>query len=79
MSEASDWRGVLSNTAHRRDSRQRLRLDNRNDLQDQQKPSIHMDEEPVFVGKLGSALHLARQDDQLMSERRVLPQPGCST
>jgi hypothetical protein len=59
MSEAAEWRGVLSNTAHRRDSHQRLRLDNRNDLQDRQKPSIHLNEEPaVFVGKLGSAFTL---------------------
>jgi hypothetical protein len=80
MSEAVECRGVLSNTAHRRDSHQRLRLDNRNDLQDRQKPSIHLDEErAVVVGKLGSALHLAPQDDQLMSEHRVLPQTGCST
>src|ERR1700694_2745094 len=52
---------------------QRFRLDNRNDLQDRWKPSIHLDEEPVVVvGKLGSAPHLAPQDDQLMSEHRIL-------
>src|ERR1700694_3710292 len=38
----------------------RFRLDNRNDLQDRWKPSIHLDEETaVVVGKLGSAPHLA--------------------
>src|SRR6202158_5632143 len=52
---------------------QRFRLDNRNDLQDRWKPSIHLDEEPVVVvGELGSAPHLAPQDDQLMSEHRIL-------
>src|SRR5260221_144481 len=36
---------------------QRLRLDNRNDLQDRRKPSIHLDEEPALVvGGLGSTL-----------------------
>src|SRR5216684_7990705 len=52
---------------------QRLRLDNRNDRQDRWKPSIHLDEEPaVVVGKLGSTPHLAPQNDQLMSEHRIL-------
>src|ERR1700687_1892176 len=52
---------------------QRFRLDNRNDLQDRWKPSIHLDEEPVVVvGKLSSTPHLAPQDDQLMSEHRIL-------
>src|SRR6267378_4954014 len=52
---------------------QRFRLDNRNDLQDRRKPSIHLDEEPaVVVGKLSSTPHLAPQDDQLMSEHRIL-------
>jgi hypothetical protein len=52
---------------------QRFRLDNRNDLQDRRKPSIHLDEEPaVVVGRLGSTPHLAPQDHQLMSEHRIL-------
>jgi hypothetical protein len=52
---------------------QRFRLDNRNDRQDRWKPSIHLDEEPaVVVGKLGSTPHLAPQNDQLMSEHRIL-------
>src|ERR1700726_4994151 len=52
---------------------QRLRLDNRNELQDRWKPSIHLDEEPaVVVGRLGSTPHPAPQDDQLMSEHRIL-------
>src|SRR5258705_13917110 len=54
-------------------SHQRFRLDNRNDRQDRWKPSIHLDEETaVVVGKLGSTPHLAPQDDQLMSEHRIL-------
>jgi len=37
------------------------------------KPSIHLDEEPaVVVGRLGSTPHPAPQDDQLMSEHRIL-------
>jgi hypothetical protein len=52
---------------------QRFKLDNRNDRQDRWKPSIHLDEEPaVVVGKLGPTPHLAPQDDQLMSEHRIL-------
>src|ERR1700694_1339516 len=52
---------------------QRFRLDNRYDLQDRWKPSIHLDEEPaVVVGRLGSTSHPAPQDDQLMSEHRIL-------
>jgi hypothetical protein len=48
-------------------------LDNRNDRQDRWKPSIHLDEEPaVVVGKLGSTPRLAPQNDQLMSEHRIL-------
>ena len=52
---------------------QRLRLDNRHDLQDRRKPSIHPDEEPaVAIRELGPASYLALQDDQLMSENRIL-------
>src|SRR6202022_3067287 len=52
---------------------QRLRLDNRYDLQDRWKPSIHLDEEPaVVVGSLSSTPNPALQDDQLMSEQRIL-------
>ena len=51
----------------------RFRLDNRNDRQDRWKPSIYLDEEPaVVVGKLGSTPRLAQQNDQLMSEHRIL-------
>jgi len=51
----------------------RFRLDNRNDRQDRWKPSIYLDEEPaVVVGKLGSTPRLAPQNDQLMSEHRIL-------
>src|ERR1700732_2094116 len=45
---------------------QRLRLDNRYDLQDRWKPSIHLDEEPaVVLGSLSSTPNPALQDDQL--------------
>src|SRR6478736_8803947 len=54
-------------------SHQRLRLDNRNDLKDQRKPSIHLDEEPtIVVREMSAALHLTSQDQQLMSERGIL-------
>src|SRR5258707_13726467 len=52
---------------------QRFRLNNRYDLEDRWKPSIHLDEEPaVDVGRLSSTPHPAPQDDQLMSEHRIL-------
>src|SRR5258706_815304 len=52
---------------------QRLRLDNRYDLQDRRKTSIHLDEEPaVVICEPSPAPHLAPQDDQLMSEHRIL-------
>ena len=54
-------------------SHQRLRLDNRNDLKDQRKPSIHLDEEPtIVVREMSAALQLTPQDHQLMSERGIL-------
>jgi hypothetical protein len=52
---------------------QRLRLENCNDLQDRWKPSIHLDEEPaVVVGRPSWTPHPAAQEDQLMSEHRIL-------
>jgi hypothetical protein len=52
---------------------ERLGPDNRNDLKDQRKPSIHLDEEPaIVVRKMSAALHLTSQDQQLMSERGIL-------
>jgi hypothetical protein len=48
-------------------------LDNRYDLQDRWKPSIHLDEEPaIVVRKPGPAFQPTPQDDQLMSEHRIL-------
>lgn len=50
-----------------------LRLDDREDLQDRRKPSIKLDKEPaVVVREPGPAVHFTPQDDQLMSERRIL-------
>ena len=52
---------------------QRFGPDDRNDLQDQRKPSIHLDEEPaIVVREMSAALHLTSQDHQLMSERGIL-------
>jgi hypothetical protein len=52
---------------------QRLRLDNRYDLQDRRKTSIHLDEEPaVVVCEPSPAFQLTPQDHQLMSERGIL-------
>src|SRR6476646_1927986 len=52
---------------------QRLGTEDRDVLQDRRKPTIELDEEPaIVVRKLGPPPHLASQDDQLMSERRIL-------
>jgi len=52
---------------------QRLRLDNRNDRQDRRKTSIHLDEEPaVAICEPSTTFQLTPQDDQLMSENRIL-------
>ena len=52
---------------------ERLRLDDREDLQNRRKPSIQLDKEPaVVVRQPDPALHLTPQNDQLMSERRIL-------
>jgi IS30 family transposase len=50
-----------------------LRLDDREDLQNRREPAIQPDKEPaIVVGKLGAPTHLTPQNDQLMSEGRVL-------
>jgi hypothetical protein len=47
--------------------------DNCENRQDRRKPSIQLDKEPaIAVRESDPALHLAQQNDQLMSERRVL-------
>src|SRR5712664_220953 len=52
---------------------QRFRLDNRHDLQDRRKRLIHPDEEPaVVICEPSPAFQLTAQDDQLMSEHRIL-------
>src|ERR1022692_4089499 len=52
---------------------ERLRTDNREDLQDRREPSIQLDKEPaIVVCEPDRALHLTPQNDQLMSERCVL-------
>ena len=52
---------------------QRLEADDRENLKDRWEPAIEMDEEPpIAIRKLGPPLQLASQDDQLMSERRIL-------
>jgi hypothetical protein len=52
---------------------ERLRLDDREDLQNRRKPAIQLDKEPaIVVCEPDPALHLTPQNDQLMSERRVL-------
>ena len=51
----------------------RLGADDCEDLKDRWEPAIEMDEEPpIAIRKLGPPLQLASQDDQLMSERRIL-------
>ena len=52
---------------------QRLGTEDRDDLQDRRKPTIELDEKPaIVVRKLGPPSHLASQNYQLMSERRIL-------
>jgi len=48
-------------------------LDDRDDLQNRREPSIQLDKEPaIAVREPDPTLHLAPQNDQLMSERRIL-------
>src|SRR5665213_1356179 len=50
-----------------------FRSDDRDDLQDRRKPSIQLDQEPaIVVREPDPAMHLAPQNDQLMSEHRIL-------
>jgi hypothetical protein len=52
---------------------ERLRLDDREDLQNRWKPSIKLDQKPaVVVRQPYPALHLTPENVQLMSENRVL-------
>ena len=50
-----------------------LGLDDREDLENRRKPSIQLNKEPaVAVRQPDPALHLTPQNDQLMSENRIL-------
>jgi len=52
---------------------ERLGTDDRDGIEDRWKPSIQLDKEhAIVVRKPGPALHLTPQNDQLMSERRIL-------
>jgi len=52
---------------------ERLGTNDREGLQDRRKPAIQVDKEPaIVVREPDQALHLTPQNDQLMSERRVL-------
>jgi hypothetical protein len=52
---------------------ERLRLNDRDDLQDRWEPSIQLNKEPaVIVSEPDSPLHLTPQDDQLMAECHIL-------
>src|SRR3981189_3072110 len=63
----------IATKAGRVPTHQRLRPDNRYDLQDRRKPSIHLDEEPaVAICEPSPAFQLTPQDNQLMSENRIL-------
>ena len=54
-------------------SHERLGTDDRDDLQDRWKPSIQLDKKPaIVVRKPGPAAQHTPQNDQLMSECRVL-------
>jgi hypothetical protein len=52
---------------------ERLGLNDLDDLQNRRKPSIQLDKEPaIAVREPGPPLNLTPQNDQLMSERRIL-------
>ena len=52
---------------------ERLGLNDYEDLQDRRKPSIQLDKKPaVVVRQPDPALYLPSQNNQLMSERRIL-------
>jgi hypothetical protein len=52
---------------------ERLRLNDRDDLQNRREPSIQLDQKPaVVVRQPGPASHFTPQNYQLMSERRIL-------
>ena len=52
---------------------ERLGTDDREDLHGRRKPSIQLDKEPAIVAsQLGAPTYLTPQNDQLMSEGRVL-------
>ena len=52
---------------------ERLRLNDRDDLQNRREPSIQLDKKPaVVVRQPGSVPHFTSQNYQLMSERRIL-------
>src|ERR1700686_5297024 len=52
---------------------QRLGTDDRESLQDRWEPAIELNEKPaIAVRQLGPPPHLTPQDNQLMSERRIL-------
>ncbi|MCA6113166.1 hypothetical protein [Bradyrhizobium cenepequi] len=52
---------------------ERLGPDDREDLQDRWKPAIELNEEPAIIAREPDAtMQLTPQDNQLMSERRIL-------
>jgi hypothetical protein len=52
---------------------ERLRLNDLDDLQNRRKPSIQLDKEPaIAVREPDPTLKLTPQNDQLMSQRRIL-------
>src|SRR5258705_2711363 len=54
-------------------TQQRLGTDDRENLQDRRKPSIQLNKKPtIVVRQPWPTAHLAPQNDQLMSEHRVL-------
>ena len=50
-----------------------FRADDRKDLKDRRKPSIQLDQKPAIIVRQPNAVrHLSSQNNQLMSERRIL-------
>jgi hypothetical protein len=72
----SQWARLPTPVATKADpvpTHERLGPDDREDLQDRWKPSIHLDEEPsILVPQPDATVQPTPQDNQLMSKHRVL-------
>jgi hypothetical protein len=76
LRSSSQWARLPTPVATKADpvpTHERLGPDDREDLQDRWKPSIHLDEEPsILVRQPDATLQPTPQDNQLMSKHRIL-------